>query len=138
MHIQDAQIVRYIRNEIRGNLTNNSAYISSMDQHVWFARLPQQNKLFLYRDVYAAPVGYGYINVGSDGRKWGTLGVLPEFQNNGYGQEIYNDLIASADNDLWIEIFTNNNPSLVAALKCGFVIQTIGDKTIILRSENKV
>ena len=138
MHIQDAQIVRYIRNEIRGNLTNNSAFITSREQDTWFAALPIKNELFLYKNIDYAPIGYGFVVVGSDGRKWGTLGVLPEFQNKGYGQEIYKHLIEVANGDLWIEIFVSNNPSLVAALKSGFVIQSVGDKTIILRSEQKV
>lgn len=138
MHIQDAQIVRYIRNEIRGNLTNNRAFITSREQDTWFTALPVKHELFLYKDINYAPVGYGFMYVGADDRKWGTLGILPEFHNLGYGQEIYKHLIDVANGDLWIEIFVSNNPSLVAALKCGFVIQSVGDKTIILRSEQKV
>ncbi len=129
----DAQLVRMIRNELRSFMTQNTNFITSETQEQWFnEHLSTNNQLFLYCDEFGAPIGYGYIRYQDDmGKAWGTLAVMPEFQSQGYGTEIYKHLLSLVD-ELYIEIFADNNASLIAALKAGFVIRNVSDKTITL------
>lgn len=122
--LEQAQIVRSIRNECREYMTNDNRFISSAAQEKWFHSFNAD--LFIYYDPYNAVVGYGMINNG-----YGTLALFSEFRNNGYGTEIYKHL-TSLCTPLRIEIFSDNVASLISALKSGFVLETMNDKTINL------
>ena len=136
--LEEAQIVRDIRNSMRNYMTRNAAFISSAQQKVRFEALKHSNdKLFLYYDDNHASIGYGLWRLGG-ALAWGTLALKEEYHNQGYGTEIYKHLI-SLNGELWIEIFSDNRPSLIAAMKAGFDIIDIRDKIVILRAtkENK-
>lgn len=122
--LEQAQLVRLIRNECRSYMTNDSRFISSAQQEKWFSAFNAD--LFLYYDPYSAVVGYGMITNG-----FGTLALLEEFRSMGYGTEVYKHL-TSLCTPLKIEIFSDNIPSLISALKSGFVLDTMNDKTISL------
>lgn len=131
--ISDAQIVRMIRNSVKEYMTNHSSHITAENQVLWFQRhIKTNNKLYLYIDHNYAPVGYGYLKY--DDRVWATLGLFEEFFNQGFGTEIYKHLIEEG-RDVWIEIFSNNSPSLIAALKNGFNIESMNDKIVLLRKD---
>jgi GNAT superfamily N-acetyltransferase len=131
--LEQAQIVRMIRNEGRAYMTNNTAFISSEDQHRWFLIGDRDNRqLYLYYDNYDSPVGFGYLQVKSN-KTWATLAVYKEYHNTGYGTKIYQHLASLSE--IWIEIFSDNRSSLVAALKAGFEIQSMNDKIIVLRKD---
>lgn len=130
--LESAQIVRSIRNQLRKFMTQDQSFITSEVQSAWYGtHLLTTNSLFLYYDDYMAPIGYGYIR-NKDNKKWGTLAVLEEFQNSGYGTQIYNHLFMTAE-ELWLEIFSDNSPSLIAALKNGFTVEGMDDKVLLLR-----
>ena len=129
----DAQIVRMIRNTARERMTQNTRFITSQEQVAWFTKHTEtKDKLYLYLDEYNSPLGYGYIRYTD--KAWGTLAVLEEFQSKGYGTDIYAHLVKEA-RDLWLEIFSDNSPSLIAALKNGFEIQSMNDKIVLLRKD---
>lgn len=130
--IQHAQIVRSIRNEVRSFMTTNHAHISATEQYSWW---DLSRVLYLYENLLGAYVGFGYIRE-VNGKKWGTLAVSPEFQNEGYGTDIYKHLLEIAG-ELWLEIYSDNSPSLVAALKNGFVVQSANETTVTLKGNKK-
>jgi GNAT superfamily N-acetyltransferase len=127
----EAQIVRMIRNATSGTYTEANMYIDDIQQKEFFH---PELKLWLYVDHETiAPVGFGFLTI-RNGKLFATLGVLPEFQSLGAGQIIYKHLYEVAEQDLYLEIFGDNRPSLVAAMKAGFDIipGSINDKTILL------
>jgi len=133
----DAQIVRMIRNELKNFMTNHRAHITPMQQREWFVMLSDDNLLELWFDVSEAPIGYTLVML-KDGKYYGTLAVLPEFHNQGYGTEMYTHMVEWVrdchSEKLHIEIFADNTPSLVAALKSGFTIVSATDKLVTLVS----
>lgn len=132
--LEEAQIVRMIRNQLKDFMTNHRTHITPEQQREWFVMFPDSNMLELWRDDNDAPIGYTLVTL-KDGIYYGTLAVLPEFHNQGYGTEMYKHMVSSvAPNKLHIEIFADNTPSLVAALKSGFTIVSATDKLVTLVS----
>lgn len=131
--LREAQIVRTIRNEVRSYMTRNTAFITPEQQVIWFSS--HSDRLYLYYDYNGAVIGYGLIR-DIDGKWFGTLAVMPEFQNNGYGTEIYKHLIQQVD-ILYIEIDATNIPSMRSAVNAGFNIEYVGDKIIVWSARSK-
>jgi RimJ/RimL family protein N-acetyltransferase len=130
----DLQVVRMIRNELKDFMTNHRAHITPEQQIKWFKNLSDKDALLLWVDEHDAPIGYTFVTL-KDGIYYGTLAVLPEFHNQGYGTEMYKHMVSSvAPDKLHIEIFADNTPSLVAALKSGFTIVSATDKLVTLVS----
>ena len=133
-NLERAEVVRTIRNQVRKNMTGDSTFISAEKQIEWFERSKPED-LYLYRDDDGVFVGYGYISM-RYGYYYLTLGVIPTEQNKGYGTIIYNNLTQLVRDKYqaptYIEIFSDNNPSLIAALKAGFTIYGANDKTVLL------
>lgn len=132
------QVIRMIRNELKDFMTNHRAHITPDQQDTWYTSFVNSgtDRLCLYLDTYSAPIGYTLVTLKND-KYYGTLAVLPEFHGNGYGTEMYTDMVAYANlyrQPLHIEIFADNKPSLVAALKAGFQLETITDKLVTLVS----
>ena len=130
--LEQAQLVRIIRNTVRHYMTQHTTFISSEDQSSWFNLVVKGNDsihLYLYYDEYDSIVGYGMVNKG-----YGTLALLEEFRNKGYGTQIYKHL-HSLYNPLKIDIYCDNNPSLVSAIKAGFKIVSVDDKCVHLVME---
>lgn len=138
-YVSDAQMVRSIRNRVKDNLTNDHSFIDAQKQYDWFLNLDHStNILYLYSEGDTqAIVGFGYLRKVKD-RWYATLAVEEEFRGKKYGIEIYNHLKNASEDDLWLEIYSDNNPSLRAALAADFKIVDILDKTILLvyRKEN--
>lgn len=128
--VEDAQIVREIRNEVRQYMTRDIREITETEQAEWFNR--QTGLLYLYYDN-GIPVGFGYLR-DIDDNSWGTLAVVPEYQNRGYGTLIYKHLI-SLTSKLYIEIMADNVSSMRAAINAGFNIEYVGDKVIIFSAK---
>lgn len=132
------QVVRMIRNQLKDFMTNHRTLITPDQQDAWYTGYVSTgtDQLCLYLDEYSAPIGYTYVSV-KDNIFYGTLAVLPEFHNNGFGTEMYTNMIAYANSyrvPLHIEIFADNTPSLIAAFKSGFKIVSANDKLVTLVS----
>lgn len=130
--LEQAQILREIRNELRQYMTRDTKFITPDTQAQWFKTyILSDGAAYLYRNEYDCIVGYGYVRVVDD-KAWGSLAVKPEFQGRGYGTQIYKHMIAIAG-ELWIEIYADNVESLGAAVKAGFVMVDTQDKIVVLR-----
>lgn len=128
--IEQAQIVREIRNSVREHMTRHTEEITEYQQEQWFAT--QSGLLYLYFDNTTV-IGYSYLR-DIDDRSWGTLAVVPDQQGKGYGMQIYKHLI-SLTNRLWIEIYSDNISSMRAAINAGFNIEHVGDKVIVFSAK---
>lgn len=135
--LEDAQIVRRIRNVVRMHMTRDKSEKSTTQQEQWWnTRNPSALRLFLYYDNFNDPIAYGLLTVDSSGKWWGTLGVLPEVQNKGYGTEIYRHLTSQVQ-VLWIEIYSDNVSSMRAAVNAGFNVEYVGDKVVVFSAKRK-
>lgn len=133
------QVIRMIRNDLKDFMTNYRTHITPDQQDTWYASYVNSgiDQLCVYLDTFSAPIGYTYISQ-KDGKLYGTLAVLPEFQGNGFGTEMYTDMIKYANSyrqPLHIEIFADNTSSLIAAFKAGFNIVYATDKLVTLVSK---
>jgi len=154
--IEDAQMMREIRNSVREYMTRDTDNITPEQQYQWFYSMYTSGKYdaYLFYSAHGCCVGYGMLT-SSDDKVWGTLAVKKEFQNQGYGTAIYQYLtrvcaefkeqyedhfykgkvyhyFTKLYENLWIEIYADNAESLRAAQKAGFETVHVGDKVVTL------
>jgi RimJ/RimL family protein N-acetyltransferase len=127
----DAEVVRVIRNTGRQWMTRDTREIGYDDQQAWWkARDIHTFRIWIGR-VAETDVAYGLIRE-SSGRWWASLAVLPRFQGQGYGCELYRFLAAAIDQDVYAEILADNTPSVKACLNAGYHIAYAMDKHAVL------
>lgn len=125
--LYQAQLLRLIRNNCKEYMTNYRTHITPEQQEKWYRNVLPTLEAYLFFDPNEALVGFGLIRDG-----WGTLGLLEEFRGLGYGVEIY-QFLTSINPNLMIEVFADNSPSLISALKAGFEPIHIIDKLVQLK-----
>jgi RimJ/RimL family protein N-acetyltransferase len=129
---QDVEMLRQVRNSGRQWMTRHTDAISPEQQAAWWAQLDHASvKVWLFSES-ATDIGYGLVRL-EKGRAWCSLAVLPRYQGQGYGTQIYRWLALSQPQwDMWAEIYADNTPSLRAALKAGYQLAHASDKTAVL------
>lgn len=135
--LNEAQLVRELRNEVRQYMTRSSAFITPEQQEIWFHNFRkdlENQHMHLYYQQNGCFIGYCYLKRDESGKLWGSLAVKPEFQGLGYGTYIYKDMIRTYK-EVYIEIFADNNESLNAAQRAGFEILSVGDKIVVMKGE---
>lgn len=135
--LQEAQLVRELRNQVRSYMTRNNEFITPEQQEKWFHSFRNDfynQHMHLYYNKYGCFVGYCYLKRDLNGLIWGSLAVKPEFQGKGIGTYIYKDMISSYKN-VYIEIFADNAESLSAAQRAGFKTLSVGDKIVVMKGE---
>lgn len=135
--LEGALTAVHIRNTVAEFMTRDQSIISDELQSIWWSIAKDDPNIILYLALLedATPIGYGLLKCASDGRYWGTLAVLKEYHNQGYGTAIYQFLAAQVP-ELYIEIFSDNIASMRSAIKAGFTMEYAGDKTIIFSTRN--
>jgi GNAT superfamily N-acetyltransferase len=127
----DAETLRQIRNSGRQWMTRDSSEIAPAQQQVWWYTLDVTTLRIWLARVAETDVAYGLLRL-DGGRWWASLAVLPRYQGQGYGREVYRFLAAATDQDVWAEILADNTPSIKAALSAGFTIANAYDKLAVL------
>lgn len=128
----DAEVVRIIRNSGRQWMTRDTREITYAQQQGWWSiRNPDICWVYIGR-ISETDVGYGMLRLLDDDRWWASLAVLPRYQGNGYGTQIYQHLALSTDQDVWAEILADNTPSIKACLNAGFQVAYAMDKHAVL------
>lgn len=127
----DAEVVRIIRNSGRQWMTRDTHEIGYDDQQAWWAARDLATCRIWLARVAETDVAYGLLRLEND-RWWCSLAVLPRYQGNGYGSEIYRYLALATDQDVWAEILADNTPSIRACLRAGFQISHALDKHAVL------
>lgn len=128
----DAEVVRVIRNSGRQWMTRDTREIGYDDQQEWWAMcaIEQAMRIWIGR-LAEMDVAYGLLRL-EDRRWWASLAVLPRYQGQGYGCEIYRYLASAIDQDVYAEILADNTPSIKACLNAGYQIAYAMDKHAVL------
>lgn len=113
--INEAQIMRNIRNECRDYMTKNTDYISEADQHAWFNQLDRDNiKMYIvyesFHGVVFSPVGFGYCRHVDD-ETYLTGGLLREVRGRGYGRILFQHILNKAkdfNTKITLEVLNTN------------------------------
>lgn len=128
---QDAETIRTIRNSGHQWMTRDPRLITVDEQAIWWAqRNPVTCNLWIGR-IAETDIGYGMLRL-SEGRWWASLAVLPRYQGNGYGTEMYRHIALSTKADVWAEILADNTPSIKACLNAGYQVAWAMDKCAVL------
>lgn len=127
----DAEVIRVIRNSGRQWMTRDTREISYDEQQAWWAALDRRQCVIWIASLATTDIGYGLRRLDS-GRWWASLAVLPRYQGQGYGTDIYRYLAATLEQDLYAEILADNTPSIKACLGAGYTIAYAMDKHAVL------
>lgn len=127
----DAETLRQIRNSGRQWMTRDSSEITPQQQQVWWYTLDVSALRIWLARVAETDVAYGLLRL-DGGRWWCSLAVLPRYQGQGYGREVYRFLAAATTENVWAEILADNTSSIKAALNAGFQIAHAYDKLAVL------
>jgi L-amino acid N-acyltransferase YncA len=128
--LEQAMVVRDLRNSCREFMTNNSSEIDREQQTRWFnnhyKKAAEQGtyRLFLFINEEKQPVGYGALSL-QDNRLLITECVSPEYRGQGYGKAILAELIAiarSEKREMVAEIWASNAASIALHIRLGFVL----------------
>jgi RimJ/RimL family protein N-acetyltransferase len=130
--LDEVEILRQIRNSGRQWMTRHTAEITIEEQQAWWRTAVHDPSLdvWLFR-VAETDIGYGLLRI-EKGLEWCSLAVLPRYQGQGYGTQIYRWLALSSDQDVYAEILADNTPSIRAALKAGFSVAYAMDRHAVL------
>jgi GNAT superfamily N-acetyltransferase len=127
----DAEVVRIIRNSGRQWMTRDTREIGYDAQQAWWAKRDTALCPIWIVTIAATDIGYGLLRVDHD-RWWCSLAVLPRYQGNGYGRDIYQYLALATTQDVYAEILADNTPSIKACLNAGYQVAYAMDKHAVL------
>ena len=119
-HLDQVEQVRGIRNSCREWMTRDTRHIGSAQQWSWWNAAPRE--LYLCDDV-----AYALITE-RDGRKWISLGVLPDERGRGIGTAIY-----QLFRDVFAEIRSDNHASRRAAEKAGYTLVSDDGEVVVMQ-----
>ncbi len=140
--LEEAQVLRNIRNECKDFMTRDTSYISVEQQIRWFNSLKREDKkdykiYLLYEvinGVVATAIGYGLI------KKEGSFslisgGLIESCRGKGYGSTLFTYLIGNVDagSDIKLEVLKSNTRAFVIYNKLGF--RVISDDGEIITME---
>lgn len=141
--INEAQIMRNIRNECREFMTKNTDYISEADQHAWFSQLDRANiKMYIvyesFHGVVFSPVGFGYCRHVDD-ETYLTGGLLREVRGRGYGRILFQHILNKAkdfNTKITLEVLNTNIVAQNLYKSLGFVTYYQDDRIMKMEYKN--
>jgi len=123
--VEDAQIVRAIRNACRHYMTRDARSISEEQQAAWFESLDENVSLYLLDEV-----GYGMTRTDESG-SWLTGGLLPSVRGQGHGEALFRHLVASSPAPWLLEVLRGNAPAFSLYRKLGFVVNDVFEREVL-------
>lgn len=117
----EVERVREIRNACREWMTYDTHEIGTDEQESWWNA--GERDLYLFDNV-----AYALITE-RDGKKWISLGVLPEHRGKGLGTRIYEFL----SQNVFAEIRTDNVASRRSAEKAGYRVVSESEGLVVMR-----
>ena len=123
--LEDVEVLRQLRNEARKQMTGSTKLIRKRAQAKWWAEA--ERRAWLFVDNNGRAVGFAYVKRES-GRNWITLGVTKDFRGQGIGTLIYHSL-----RPCWARIREDNEASLTAARRAGYVAVETEDGTVVMK-----
>jgi ribosomal protein S18 acetylase RimI-like enzyme len=124
--LQDYQLVRQLRNQVRNYMTHHRSVLSEQDQ-VHFFEQRHSHDLVLYYSPLESFLGYTLVQARGN-RFFGSLALLEEFRGKGLGTHMYQHMQQHhQESTLWLEIFSDNESSIRAAEKAQFSFHSFYD-----------
>lgn len=126
-NLEEAELLRKIRNKCRSYMTRHTAHISSKEQAAWFETARDKYDLFIvYAIEYGAAVvyaGYGVIHKNSQ-ESLLTGGLIPEYRNKGLGHNLFKFLMENCREGMPIrlEVLRSNTRAYKIYERLGFKI----------------
>jgi len=122
--LEEALILRNIRNECREFMTRDTSYISQEQQKRWYANLKSDFKIFLLYSVelgvISSPIGYGLLREEGDSVLI-SGGLVESERGKGYGSILFNYLIKNIkDKKIKLEVLKSNTRAFVVYNNLGF------------------
>lgn len=122
--LEEALILRNIRNECREFMTRDTSYISEEQQKRWYANLKPDFKIFLLYSVelgvISSPIGYGLLREEGDSVLI-SGGLVESERGKGYGSILFNYLIKNVkDKKIKLEVLKSNTRAFVIYNNLGF------------------
>lgn len=131
---EEAEILRTIRNQCREFMTRSTDFITKEQQAAWFKNAGDKYDLFLvYAIEYGAAAvfaGYGVVHKNID-ESLLTGGLLPDYRNQGLGQDVFQFLIESSMKrklPIRLEVLKTNQRAFKVYEKLGFIVYQETDK----------
>lgn len=126
--INEAQMMRVIRNECREYMTRSTELISEEDQVEWFKKLDKDNiKMYImfesYFGVVFTPVGFGYC-CHVDDETYLTGGLVADSRGKGYGRLLFQHILDKAksfNTKITLEVLNTNKNAMTLYQKLGFL-----------------
>lgn len=125
--LDDAQVMRVIRNECKDYMTRDTSFITEEQQEKWFSQLDLDNiKMFLmhicYHGAAIDTIGFGYCRREND-EVYVTGGLRPDSRDKGYGKLLFTYLVEqskSFDCRITLEVLNSNSRAKRLYEKIGF------------------
>ena len=123
--LDEAMILRNIRNQCKDFMTRDTSYISEEQQKRWFANLKDDVKIYLLYlvdfGVISSPIGYGLIRE-EGGFSLVSGGLIESCRGKGYGKILFDYLVKNVDKEhpIKLEVLKNNTRAFVIYNKLGF------------------
>jgi ribosomal protein S18 acetylase RimI-like enzyme len=135
--LEEAMILRNIRNQCKDFMTRDCSYISEDQQKRWFENLDPNVKIYLLYlvefGVVSSPVGYGLIREEA-GFSLVSGGLVESCRGKGYGKILFDYLIKNLDKEMPIklEVLKNNTRAFFIYNKLGFRVVKDDGKVITM------
>jgi ribosomal protein S18 acetylase RimI-like enzyme len=141
--IEQAQIMREIRNECRDYMTRDTSFITEEQQEKWFNSLDKQNiKMFLayilHHGAIVDIIGFGYC-VHKDNETYLTGGLGQSNRGKGYGKKLFLYLIEAAKTygtTITLEVLNTNMRAKRLYSSIGFREIELNDRMIKMEYKN--
>ena len=109
--IEQAQLMREIRNTCREGFSRDNNLISEKQQIGWWEKNSDKIMAFLFYKK-GMVIGYGALITGEDGRYYNSNAVLPRYRGRGYGRAILSCLAEYIDQDIYGQALKSNIPAI--------------------------
>jgi ribosomal protein S18 acetylase RimI-like enzyme len=141
--MEDAQLMRKIRNDCREYMTKDTSHITEQQQEMWFNNLNKDTiKMFLmhlrYHGVAYDTIGFGYCRC-IDDETYLTGGIRKEYRSKGYGKNLFLHLLENAksfNTRITLEVLNDNTRAERLYRSIGFVDYDKNDKVTKMEYTN--
>lgn len=121
--LDEVMALRLLRNECREQMTTDTSEITEAGQLLWWqgvAGHPDWHVWLVLVPHWEQPVGF--LMLRRMGREWFlTMGLRCWIRGQGYGTHMYRAALALCPTDVHAVIRDDNQPSIRAAVKAGYV-----------------
>jgi ribosomal protein S18 acetylase RimI-like enzyme len=137
---EDVETLRLIRNSCREFMTRDQRAITRAGQQAWWQdRDPETVRCYVF-EIAGLAAGYGLIRLedgpGGEGRAaWLSGGLRPVYRGRGLGRPLFQQLIALAPEQPWLEVLVDNERAIRLYTSLGFRVISRSETALTLTLE---